>query len=525
MTEPKDVTVTVDLSDADREILTPDALELLADLHRTFEARRQELLAARESRYAELAAGGTLDFLPKTREIREGDWQVAPPAPGLVDRRVEITGPTDRKMTINALNSGAKVWLADFEDASTPLWRNVIDGQRNLRDALDRQIDFTSEEGKTYALGDELATIVARPRGWHLPEKHILVDGQPMSGSLVDFGLYLFHCGQRQLDAGKGPYFYLPKMESHKEARLWNDVFVRAQDRLGMPQGTIRATVLIETYPAAFEMEEILYELRDHSAGLNAGRWDYIFSVIKKFRTRGRDFLLPDRAQVTMTVPFMRSYTELLVSTCHRRGAHAIGGMAAFIPSRRDAEVNKVAMAKVTEDKEREASDGFDGSWVAHPDLVPICRKAFDAVLGDRPNQLDRLRDDVHVTAAELLDVAATPGSVTEAGLRANISVGIQYLASWLRGTGAVAIFNLMEDAATAEISRSQVWQWLHNDVELEDGETVTRELVHRIVDEEIAKLPGDAADYADAKATFLDVAVSDDFEEFLTLPAYERMP
>jgi malate synthase len=346
-----------------------------------------------------------------------------------------------------------------------------------------------------------------------------------MSGSLVDFGLYQFHCGQRQLDAGKGPYFYLPKMESHKEARLWNDVFVRAQDRLGMPQGTIRATVLIETYPAAFEMEEILYELRDHSAGLNAGRWDYIFSVIKKFRTRGRDFLLPDRAQVTMTVPFMRSYTELLVSTCHRRGAHAIGGMAAFIPSRRDAEVNKVAMAKVTEDKEREASDGFDGSWVAHPDLVPICRKAFDAVLGDRPNQLDRLRDDVHVTAAELLDVAATPGSVTEAGLRANISVGIQYLASWLRGTGAVAIFNLMEDAATAEISRSQVWQWLHNDVELEDGETVTRELVHRIVDEEIAKLPGDAADYADAKATFLDVAVSDDFEEFLTLPAYERMP
>ncbi|HET8599513.1 MAG TPA: malate synthase A [Segeticoccus sp.] len=527
MTEPTGVEITVEQTENDREILTSQALELLADLHRSFESRRQELLRAREERYERLTKGEMLRFLDETKQVREGEWQVADPALGLVDRRVEITGPTDQKMTINALNSGAKVWLADFEDANTPLWRNVIDGQLNLRNALDRTIDFTSAEGKSYALkpAAELATIVARPRGWHLPEKHILVDGQPMSGSLVDFGLYLFHCGQRQLDAGKGPYFYLPKMESHLEARLWNDVFVRAQDHLGLPQGTIRATCLIETYPAAFEMEEILYELRDHSAGLNAGRWDYIFSVIKKFRTRGRDFMLPDRADVTMTVPFMRAYTELLVSTCHRRGAHAIGGMAAFIPSRKDAEVNATAFEKVRDDKRREATDGFDGSWVAHPDLVPICREEFDKVLGEKPHQIDRKREDVHVTAEQLLSVAETPGKVTEAGLRNNISVGIQYLASWLRGQGAVGIFNLMEDAATAEISRSQVWQWLHNDVELDSGEKVTTELVDRLVEEEIAKLPGDPKEYADARATFLDVAVADDFAEFLTLPAYARMP
>ena len=513
-----------ELSPRYEEILTPGALELLGDLHRTFDGRRLELLQAREDRYAELARGGTLDFLPETREIREGDWQVAPPAPGLEDRRVEITGPTDRKMTINALNSGAKVWLADFEDATTPTWANVIEGQLNLRDALDGTIDFTSEEGKTYALGDDLATVVVRPRGWHLPEKHIVVDGVPMSGALVDFALYFFHCAQRQIDAGKGPYFYLPKMESHLEARLWSDVFVRAQERLGIPRGTIRATVLVETYPAAFEMEEILFELREHSSGLNAGRWDYIFSVIKKFRTRGHDFLLPDRAQVTMTVPFMHDYTELLVRSCHKRGAHAIGGMAAFIPSK-DPEVNKAAFAKVKEDKAREADAGFDGSWVAHPGMVEVCKATFTAVLGERPNQLDKLREDVHVTAEQLLDVAATPGDVTEAGLRNNISVGIQYLASWLRGSGAVAIFNLMEDAATAEISRSQVWQWLHNDIELDNGEVVTRELVDRLVDEEIAKLPGEPGDYAQARATFVDVAVADDFAEFLTLPAYERMP
>jgi malate synthase len=346
-----------------------------------------------------------------------------------------------------------------------------------------------------------------------------------MSGSLVDFGLYFLHCAQLQLDNGRGPYFYLPKMESHLEARLWNDVFRHAQNARGLPQGTIRATVLIETYPAAFEMEEILYELREHSAGLNAGRWDYMFSVIKKFRTRGRDFLLPDRNSVTMTVPFMRAYTELLVRTCHKRGAHAIGGMAAFIPSRKDPEANETALTKVHEDKRREAGAGFDGSWVAHPDLVPVCREEFDAVLGERPNQLDRLRDDVSVTAEQLLDVKATPGDVTEAGLRNDISVGIQYLAAWLRGNGAVGIFNLMEDAATAEIARSQVWQWLHNDVELDTGQHVTRELVERMADEEIGKLPGEPGDYADARATFMDVAVADDFAEFLTLPAYERMP
>jgi malate synthase len=525
MTTPAGIEITGPMGDRYDEILTPEALELLADLHRTFDGRRRELLGARDRRYAELAAGGTLDFLEETKDIREGDWQVAPPAPGLADRRVEITGPTDRKMTINALNSGAKVWLADFEDANTPLWDNLVQGQLNLYDAIRRQVDFSSPEGKEYKLGDETATIVVRPRGWHLPEKHVLVDGEPISGSLFDFALYFLHNARQLVDTGRGPYFYLPKMESHLEARLWNDVFVRAQEHLAIPPGTIRATVLLETYPAAFEMEEILYELRDHSAGLNAGRWDYIFSAIKKFRTRGRDFMLPDRAQVTMTVPFMRSYTELLVATCHKRGAHAIGGMAAFIPSRKDAAVNETAMAKVREDKTREATDGFDGSWVAHPDLVPICREVFDGVLGDRPNQLDRKRDDVHVTAEQLLDVAATPGNVTEAGLRNNVSVGIQYLAAWLRGSGAVGIFNLMEDAATAEISRSQVWQWLHNDVELDNGERVTRELVERLADEEIAKLPGDAADYSDARQTFMEVAVADDFAEFLTLPAYERMP
>jgi malate synthase len=519
------VEITGPSGDRYDQILTNEAVAFLADLHRTFDGRRRTLLAARDRRYAALAAGGTLDFLDETRDIRDGDWQVAAAAPGLVDRRVEITGPTDRKMTVNALNSGAKVWLADFEDANTPLWQNMVEGQLNLRDAVRREIDFTSPEGKSYALADDIATIVVRPRGWHLPEKHVLVDGEPMSAGLFDFGLYFVHCAQSQIDAGRGPYFYLPKMESHLEARLWNDVFVRAQDLRGIPAGTVRATVLIETYPAAFEMAEILYELREHSAGLNAGRWDYIFSVIKKFRTRGRDFMLPDRAQVTMTVPFIRAYTELLVRTCHEHGAHAIGGMAAFIPSRKDVAVNENAMAKVREDKTREAGDGFDGSWVAHPDLVPICREVFDGVLGDRPNQLDRKREDVSVAARQLLDVASTPGTVTEAGLRNNISVGIQYLAAWLRGNGAVGIFNLMEDAATAEISRSQVWQWLHNGVELDTGEMVTREQVEKIADEEIGKLPGPADDYAEARATFMEVAVADDFVDFLTLPAYERMP
>ena len=516
------------------EILTPQALDLVALLQRELGSRRAELLAARAARQDELSAGAMLDFLPQTEHIRaDRAWRVAPPAPGLVDRRVEITGPTDKKMTINALNSGAKVWLADFEDANTPLWDNMVTGQLNLKDALDRTIDYTSSDGKDYRLApdDQLATIVVRPRGWHLEEKHVLVDGERISGSLFDFAMYFFHCAQRQLAKGKGPYFYLAKMESHLEARLWNDAFNLAQDTLGLPRGTIRATVLIETIPAAFEMEEILYELREHSAGLNAGRWDYLFSIIKKFRTRGREFVLPERNAVTMTAPMMRAYTELLVRTCHGRGAHAMGGMAAFIPSRRDPEVNKVALAKVRDDKTRESRDGFDGSWVAHPDLVPVCREIFDGVLGDAPNQLGKLRDDVQVTAAQLLDVASTPGGITEAGLRNNVSVGLQYLASWLAGQGAVAIFNLMEDAATAEISRSQVWQWLHNDIHLAEGPQVTRDLVDRVIDEELAKIADalgesyDAGKYAEAVDLFKDVALADDYAEFLTLPAYEHMP
>jgi malate synthase len=446
---------------------------------------------------------------------------------------VEITGPTDKKMTINALNSGARVWLADFEDANTPLWDNMVTGQLNLKDALDRTVDFTSPEGKSYALlpDDELATVVVRPRGWHLDEKHLLVDGKRASGSLFDFALYFAACARRQLDKGKGPYFYLAKTESHLEARLWNDAFNLAQDQFGIPRGTIRATVLIETIPAAFEMDEILYELRDHSAGLNAGRWDYLFSIIKKFRTRGRDFVLPERNAVTMTAPFMRAYTELLVKTCHARGAHAMGGMAAFIPSRRDPEVNARALAKVREDKARESADGFDGSWVAHPDLVPVCQEVFDGVLGDRPNQLAKQRDEVQASAADLLAVAKTPGGITEAGLRNNISVGLQYLANWLAGTGAVAIFNLMEDAATAEISRSQVWQWLHNDVALAEGQQVTSALVEQFIGEELDLIREqygaafDAAQFDQAVALFKEVALADDYVDFLTIPAYERMP
>jgi len=516
------------------EILTPEALDLIGLLHRELGQRRHDLLAARQARQEELSAGAMLDFLTSTEAIRsDTSWRVAPPAPGLIDRRVEITGPTDKKMTINALNSGAKVWLADFEDANTPLWDNMITGQLNLKDALDRKIDFTSEDGKSYQLrpDEELATIVVRPRGWHLPEKHLLIDGERASGSLVDFALYFAHCAGRQLKKGKGPYFYLAKMESHLEARLWNDAFVLAQDALGIPQGTIRATVLIETIPAAFEMQEILYELREHSAGLNAGRWDYQFSIIKKFRTRGEQFLLPDRNSVTMTAPFMRAYTELLVKTCHARGAHAMGGMAAFIPNRRNPEVTERALAKVREDKTRESHDGFDGSWVAHPDLVPICQEVFDSVLGDAPNQLGKQRDDVHVTAAQLLAVDETPGEKTEGGLRSNVSVGIQYLASWLAGTGAVAINNLMEDAATAEISRSQIWQWLHNDVTLADGPKVTRDLVDQVIGQELALVReqlGAAYDeprFEQATALFTDVALADDYAEFLTLPAYERMP
>lgn len=521
------IEITADLPEGAEKVVNERALELIVKLHRALAGRRIEALAARAAREADLAEGGTLDFLPETEHIRtDGSWRVAPPAPGLEDRRVEITGPTDRRMVINALNAGAKVWLADQEDANTPHWGSVIGGQINLLDAVNREVDFTHTNGKHYALkpDEELATIVVRPRGWHLPEKHILVDGEVTSGSLVDFALYVSTAGLRQIEKGQGPYFYLPKMEHYLEARMWNDAFNIASDHLGFPRGTIRATCLIETIPAAFQMEEILYELREHSAGLNAGRWDYLFSVIKNFRTRGEDFLLPDRNAITMTVPFMRAYTELLVRTCHKRGAHAIGGMAAFIPSR-DERVNATAFEKVRADKTREAADGFDGSWVAHPGMVELCKEVFTDVLGDRPNQIDNTREDVHVTAADLLNIAATPGQVTEEGLRNNISVAIQYLRAWLGGLGAVAIFDLMEDAATAEISRSQIWQWLHNDVTLADtGRVVTAELVRQITDEEIAKLPGDEADYDEARTTFLDVAVAEDYADFLTIPAYERM-
>jgi malate synthase len=507
-------------------VLTYRALDFLAGVHRSFNPTRLTLLGHRAARQKRINDGALLEFLDPTSEARCGAWQVASPAPGLTDRRVEITGPTEAKMTINALNSGAKVWLADFEDANTPLWQNMVQGQLNLRDALDGVLSFVSPEGRRYELRPpaELATIVARPRGWHLPEKHLLIDGEPISGSLFDFCLYFFHCAERTIKAGYGPYFYLPKMESHLEARLWNDVFIHAQSALGLPSGTIRATVLIETVPAAFEMEEILYELREHSAGLNAGRWDYLFSMIKVFRNRTDEFLLPDRNQVTMTAPMMRAYTELLVTTCHRRGAHAIGGMAAFIPSRRDPEVNATAMAKVRGDKEREANDGFDGSWVAHPDLVPLCAEVFTAVLGDQPDQRHRRQEKLRVEAAELLDARSTPGEMTEGGLRNNVSVALQYLASWLRGNGAVAIFNLMEDAATAEICRSQIWQWLHSEVKLSDGSVVTRELVEHLVEEELDGLGGPAG-YEAARQAFEAVAISDEFADFLTLPAYAQMP
>ena len=488
-------------------VLTPDAVEFLTRIQRRFGPRREELLAGRRERAQRLRDGELPDFLAETEEIRDADWRVAPVPAELQDRRVEITGPVDRKMVINALNSGARMFMADFEDSNSPTWQNCIEGQVNLTDALERTISLDTGE-KQYALNDEVATLLVRPRGWHLDERHFEVDGAPISASLFDFGLYFLRNHARG-----GRFFYLPKLESHLEARLWNDVFVWAQDELGVPQGTIKATVLIETILAAFEMDEILYELRDHSAGLNAGRWDYIFSVIKKLGHRP-EFVLPDRAAVTMAVPFMRAYSELLVKTCHRRDAHAIGGMAAFIPSRRDPAVNKIALGKVREDKEREAGQGFDGTWVAHPDLVPVAQEIFDRVLGEKPNQVDRQREDVTGSAPALLDVAATPGEITEEGLRNNVSVGIQYLAAWLQGSGAVAIFNLMEDAATSEISRSQVWQWLsHGEVERAD--------VERTIEEEVAKLDGD---YAEARALFEQVALGDEFVEFLTLPAYEHI-
>ncbi len=457
--------------------------------------------------------------------------QVAPAPVALRDRRVEITGPTDAKMAINALNSGAKVWLADLEDANTPHWANVIEGQVSLYDAHRHQLAFTSADGKEYALNEgDLAVPVVRPRGWHLPEKHVLVDGNPMVGCLLDFGLHFFHNAEELLQRGLGPYYYLPKMESHLEARLWNDVFTHAQDVLGIPFGSVRATVLIETITAAFEMDEILFELQEHASGLNAGRWDYLFSVIKNFRDAGETFVLPDRSAVSMTQPFMRAYSELLVATCHKRGAFAMGGMAAFIPSRRDAEVNAVALEKVRADKKREAGDGYDGSWVAHPGLVDICREEFDAVLGDRPNQLDRQRDDVTVSAADLLDVSSTEGSITAAGVRGNVSVALRYIVSWLLGTGAAALDNLMEDAATAEISRSQLWQWTHTGSRTDDGTTISADYVRTIVEEVYSELSIAWADQPEtiealdqARALFETVALDDDFADFLTLPAYDE--
>ena len=499
------------------EVLTPAALKFVARLQREFGGRRQDLLRLRQERQARLDAGEMPQFLTTTSSVRDGEWRVAQAPRDLQDRRVEITGPTDRKMLINALNSGARVFMADFEDANSPTWSNMVEGHVNLTDAIERRIDFTSPEGKNYKLNDKVATLLVRPRGWHLDERHVEVDGKPMSGSLFDFGMYFFHNAQRLLEKGSGPYFYLPKLESHLEARLWNDVFNMAQDELRIPRGTIRATVLIETILAAFEMEEILYELRDHSSGLNAGRWDYIFSVIKKFRNRA-DFVLPDRAQVTMTVPFMRAYTELLVKTCHKRGAHAMGGMAAFIPSRRDPEVNRVALAKVKEDKDREANDGFDGTWVAHPDLVPTAIESFDRILGDRPNQLDKQRPEVAVVAGQLIDVKIPGSTITENGLRMNVSVGIQYIESWMRGTGAAAINNLMEDVATAEISRSQVWQWVKNSARLAEGPTVDADLVREIASDEMAKHKGGR--FEEARKAFEEVALSKDFHPFLTLVA-----
>lgn len=510
------------------EILTPDALAFVADLQRRFGRRRDELLARRATRRAEIATTGRLDFLPETREVRESEWRVAPAPADLRDRRVEITGPTDRKMAINALNSGAKVWLADLEDANTPHWHNVIGGQLTLHDAVRRTIELTTPEGKRYALNDpdRIPVIVPRPRGWHLDEAHIVVDGRPMVGALVDAGLYLFHNAVEQIRRGSGPYLYLPKMESHLEARLWNDVFTHAQHALGIPHGTIRATVLIETITAAFEMDEILYELRDHISGLNAGRWDYLFSIIKNFRDAPGTTVLPDRAAVTMTAPMMKAYSDLLVKTCHARGAHAMGGMAAFIPSRRDEAVNAAAFAKVRADKSREAQSGFDGSWVAHPDLVDLCAEIFGEVM-DGPNQLSRNRNDVAASAADLLALGRTEGEHTLAGLRANVEVGIAYLAAWLAGNGAAAIHNLMEDAATAEISRSQTWQWLNSAITLSTGEIVDRELLDRIVREEHAKL-ADAQWYADhldtARELFVRTAMGEEFVDFLTLPAYEAV-
>jgi malate synthase len=511
------------------QILTPEALRFVARLQREFNTRRKELLQRREQRQAKINEGKKPDFSPETAHIRQSDWTVAPIPKDIQDRRVEITGPTDRKMVINALNSGAKVFMADFEDANAPTWNNMVEGHINLRDAIRRTIEFTSPEGKPYRLKDEVAVLFVRPRGWHLVEKHLLIDGEPVSGGLFDFGLYLFHNAKELLARDTGPYFYLPKMESHLEARLWNAVFNLAQDELGIPRGSIRATVLIETILAAFEMDEILYELKDHSAGLNCGRWDYIFSCIKRFRTNP-DFILADRALVTMTTHFMHSYSLLCIQTCHRRGIHAMGGMAAQIPVKNDEKANAEAFAKVIADKEREANDGHDGTWVAHPGLVPVALEAFDTVM-KTPNQIDRRREDVAITADDLLRFGPEE-PITEAGLRTNVSVGVQYLEAWLRGSGAVPIFNLMEDAATAEISRAQVWQWIRSPKgRLSDGRKVTSELFKTTLAEELKKIEAivgsqrfQSGRYQEAAELFAKITTDNDFVSFLTLPGYDLL-
>ena len=520
-----DVQVVGETFPASERILTPEALAFVAELHGMFDARRQELLAARATRQARIDAGDIPGFLPETNEVRSGNWQVTDTPDDLQQRWAEITGPVDRKMVINALNSGADVFMADFEDANSPTWENCVDGQLNLYDAVRRQIRLEDEaRGRVYELNEEIATLLVRPRGWHLVEKNVLVNGDPISASLFDVGLYVFHNAAERQRRGSSCYFYLPKLESHLEARLWAEVFAHAEKALGIAHGSFRATVLIETILAALEMEEILYELRDYSAGLNAGRWDYIFSAIKKFRN-SPDTVLPERAQVTMTTPFMRAYTELLVRTCHSRGAHAIGGMAAFIPSRRDPEINEEALAKVRADKERESGDGCDGTWVAHPDLVQLARGIFEEATGGAPHQKHRMREDVAVTAAQIVDVGVPGGTITESGLRTNVDVSLQYLNAWLLGNGAVAIYNLMEDAATAEISRSQIWQWIRHQAKLEDGTTVTRELYEQIRDEELKRLGEYGPGRLEESAEILDrLILTDEFVEFLTLIAYDHL-
>jgi malate synthase len=509
------------------EILSPDALRFVAEISRAFEPRRRELLEARRARQERLDAGEMPAFLPATAAIRSADWTAAPIPRDLRDRRVEITGPVDRKMIINALNSGASVFMADFEDSNSPTWSNVVEGQVNLKHAVAGTLEFHSPDGKHYRLGDKLATLMVRPRGWHLSEKHLRIDGQPVSASLFDFGLFFFHNAAKLVQKGTAPYFYLPKLESHLEARLWNDAFVLAQDKLGIPRGTIRATVLIETILAGFEMDEILYELREHSAGLNCGRWDYIFSFIKKFRNHPQ-FVLPDRAQVTMDRAFLKAYVDLLIRTCHRRGIHAMGGMAAQIPIKTDPVANEAALERVRQDKLREVAAGHDGTWVAHPGLVPVARTIFDASM-PHPNQIEKQREDVRVAAADLVAVPA--GEITEKGLRTNISIGIQYLEAWLRGSGCVPLYNLMEDAATAEISRSQVWQWVRHEARLADGRTVTPELVNKTMSEEMRKMQQavgvrafESGKFGAASRLFDTMMTSGEFPEFLTLAAYETL-